>query len=188
VWSLGYLILARLCLNHCFVSSVVSRVLTRFWELVVLRYLCTLDRIRRDAYCVRFGIYVEFLMRNLDWLPFTSPLVIFFGPSVATTRNSCSSSTCAWYRPHTVAPDVSIVWSPSTRPMLDHPQCCAPSLLLLARSSLLPGMTHLSPTHHETNKYVSPLETDSRVEPPKFFVFKFEPRQINYSSQIKLRY
>jgi hypothetical protein len=30
-------------------------------------------------------------------------------------------------------------------------------------------------------------ETDSRLEPPKFLRFKFKPRQVNYSSQIKPR-
>jgi hypothetical protein len=44
-------------------------------------------------------------------------------------------------------------------------------------------MSHLSPTHHETSKYVSPYETDSWVEPSKFSRFKFEARQVNYSSQ-----
>jgi hypothetical protein len=30
---------------------------------------------------------------------------------------------------------------------------------------LLPAMLHVSPTHHETSKHVSPYDTDSRVEP-----------------------
>jgi hypothetical protein len=38
------------------------------------------------------------------------------------------------------------------RPILDHPQSSTPSLLLLPRSSLLPTMSYLSPTHHETSK------------------------------------
>jgi hypothetical protein len=71
--------------------------------------------------------------------------------------------------------------------VLDHPQFSAPSLLLLPQSSSLPTMLHLSPTHHETRKHVSPHKTDSRVEPPKFPGFKFKPRQANYSSQIKPR-
>jgi hypothetical protein len=53
---------------------------------------------------------------------------------------------------------------------------------------LLPAMPHLSPTHHETSKCVSPHKIDSRVEPPKFPGFKFKPRHINYSSPIKPRY
>jgi hypothetical protein len=48
-------------------------------------------------------------------------------------------------------------------------------------------MLHLSPTHHETGKCVSPQETDSWVEPPKFPEFKFKPGQVNYSSEIKPR-
>jgi hypothetical protein len=49
-------------------------------------------------------------------------------------------------------------------------------------------MLHLSSTHHEISKHVSSHETDSRVEPPKFPGFKFKPRQVNYSSQIKPMY
>jgi hypothetical protein len=49
-------------------------------------------------------------------------------------------------------------------------------------------MSHLSPTHHEINKCVSPHETYIRVEPSKFPRFKFKPKQVNYSSQFKQRY
>jgi hypothetical protein len=59
------------------------------------------------------------------------------------------------------------------------------SEVVLSQYSSLPTMPHLSPTHHETSKHVSPHETDSRVEPSKFSGFKFKSRQVNYSSQIK---
>jgi hypothetical protein len=39
----------------------------------------------------------------------------------AKLRNSRFSSPCARCRPHTVSPDLSIVWPPSTRSVLDHP-------------------------------------------------------------------
>jgi hypothetical protein len=106
----------------------------------------------------------------------------------AKQKNSRSSSHCARCRPHTVSPDLSIIRPPSTRPVLDHPQSSALSLLLLLQSLLLLSMPHLSPTHHETITRISPHKTDSRVEPPKFSEFKFKPRQVNYSSQIKSRY
>jgi hypothetical protein len=106
----------------------------------------------------------------------------------AKQRNPCSSSPYARCRPHIASPDLSIVWLPSTRPVLDHPWSSAPSLLLLPRSSSLPTMPHLSPTHQETSKCISPHGMDSRVELPKFPKFKFKPRQVNYSSQIKPRY
>jgi hypothetical protein len=105
----------------------------------------------------------------------------------AELRNLRSLSPCAWCRPHTISSDLSIIRPPSTRPVFDQPQSSAPSLLLLPRSSLLPAKPHLSPTHHETSKCVSPHETDSRVEPPKFLRFKFKWRQVNYSSEIKPR-
>jgi hypothetical protein len=38
----------------------------------------------------------------------------------AKTRNLCSSSPWAWYRPHTTSYEISIVWPPSTQPVLDH--------------------------------------------------------------------
>jgi hypothetical protein len=38
----------------------------------------------------------------------------------AKPRNSRSSSPCPRCRPHTSSPDLSIVWSLSTRPVLDH--------------------------------------------------------------------
>jgi hypothetical protein len=96
-------------------------------------------------------------------------------------RNPHSSSPCAQCRPHTASPNLSIVWPPSTWPVLDHPQSSAPSLLLLPQSSSLPAMPHLSPIHHQTRKHISPHETGSRVEPPKFPEFKFKTRQVNYS-------
>jgi hypothetical protein len=49
-------------------------------------------------------------------------------------------------------------------------------------------MPHLSPTHHETSKCVSPHKTDSRVRQLKSSGFKFKPWQVNYSSQFKPRY
>jgi hypothetical protein len=106
----------------------------------------------------------------------------------AKPRNPRSSSPHAWCRSHTTSPDLSVIWQPSTRPMLHHPWSSAPSLLLLPRSSSLPAMPHLSPTHHKTSKRVSPHETDSRVEPLKFSRFKFKPLQVNNSSQIKSRH
>jgi hypothetical protein len=44
-------------------------------------------------------------------------------------------------------------------------------------------MPHLSPTHHETSKHISPHKTDGRVKPSKFSRFKFKPRQVNNSLQ-----
>jgi hypothetical protein len=102
-------------------------------------------------------------------------------------RNPCSLSPHTWCRPHTASSDLSIVQRTSTWPMLNHPWSSTPSLLLLLWSSSLPAMLHLSPTHHETSKRVSPHKTDSRVEPPKCCGFKCNPREINYSSQIKPR-
>jgi hypothetical protein len=99
----------------------------------------------------------------------------------AKPRNTCSSSHCARCRPHTALSDLPIVWLSSTRHMLDQSRSSAPSLLLLPRSSTSPAMPHLPPTHHETSKHISPHETNSRIEPPKFPVFKFKPRQVNYS-------
>jgi hypothetical protein len=104
----------------------------------------------------------------------------------AEPRNTCSSSPYAWCRPHTMSPDLSIIRQPHTQPVLDHPRSSAPSLLLLSRSSSLPTMPHLSPTHHETRKRVSPHETDSRVEPPKFPGFKFKPSQLLITNQTKI--
>jgi hypothetical protein len=106
----------------------------------------------------------------------------------AKPRGLRSSSPCAWWKPHTTSPDLSIVWPSSTRHVLDHPWFSTPSLLLLSQSSSLSAMPHLSPTHHETTKYISPHKINNRVEPPKFSRFKFKPRQVNYSSQIKPRY
>jgi hypothetical protein len=104
------------------------------------------------------------------------------------SRNLHSSSPYARCRPYTASPDLSIIWTPSTHPVLDHPRSFIPSLLLLPQSSSLPAMPHLLPTHHEISKHGSPHETDSMIEPPKFPEFKFKPRQVNYSSQIKPRY
>jgi hypothetical protein len=74
----------------------------------------------------------------------------------AKPRNSRSSSPCAWYRLHTMSPDLLIVQPPSTRHVLDHPRSSAPGLLLLLRSSSLPAISHLSPTHRETSQCNSP--------------------------------
>jgi hypothetical protein len=106
----------------------------------------------------------------------------------AKLRNLWSSSPYARCRSHTTSPDLSIIRPLSTQHVLDHPRSSAPSLLLLPQSSSLPIMPHLSPTHYETSTCISPHETDSRVKPPKFPGFKFKPRQVNYSSQIKPRY
>jgi hypothetical protein len=106
----------------------------------------------------------------------------------AKQRNPRSLFPYARCRPHTTLPDLSIVQSPTIQPMLGHPRSSAPSLLLLPQSSSLPTMPHLSPTHHKTSKHVSPHDTNNRVEPPKFSGFKFKPRRVNYSSQIKPRY
>jgi hypothetical protein len=84
--------------------------------------------------------------------------------------------------------DLLIVWPPSTRGVLYHSRSSAPSLILLSRSLLLLVMPHLSYTYHKTSKHVSLHKTYSRVELPKFLGFKFKPRQVNYSSQIKPKY
>jgi hypothetical protein len=68
-------------------------------------------------------------------------------------KNSCPSSTCARYRPHTASPDLPIIRSPSTRSVLDHLRSSVLGLILLCRSSLLSDMSHMSPTHYETNKH-----------------------------------
>jgi hypothetical protein len=106
----------------------------------------------------------------------------------AKPRNLHSSSPCARCRPHIESPDLSIIWPLCTRLVLDHPWSSIPSLLLLPRSSFLPTMSHLSPTHHETSKHISPQNTNNRVEPPKFLRFKFKSMQVNYSSQVKPRW
>jgi hypothetical protein len=79
---------------------------------------------------------------------------------VAEPRNPRSASPCAQCRPHTASPDISIVQPPSTRHVLDHVQSSTPSLLLLPRSSSLPAMSHLSPTHPKTSKCDSPYEIE----------------------------
>jgi hypothetical protein len=76
----------------------------------------------------------------------------------AHLRNPLSLSPCARCWPHTASPDLPIGRPPSTRPVLDHPRSSTPGLLLLPRSSSLPAMSHLSPTHHETSKHDSPHE------------------------------
>jgi hypothetical protein len=101
---------------------------------------------------------------------------------VAKPRNPRTSSPYVWCRSHTASPNISIVRPSSTRLVLDHPRSSGPCLLLLRRSLSLPTMPHLSPTHHETSKHVSPHEIDSRVEQQKKFEFKFKLRQVNYSS------
>jgi hypothetical protein len=73
----------------------------------------------------------------------------------AEPRNMCSSSPYARYTSHTVSPNLPIVWPPSIRPVLDHLWSSPPDLLLLPRSSSLPVVSHLSPTHHETSKHDS---------------------------------
>jgi hypothetical protein len=70
-----------------------------------------------------------------------------------------------------------------TRPVPDHPRSSAPSLLLLPRLSLLPVVSHLSPTHHETSKHDSLHKTKIKVKPPKSPGFEFKPWQGNDSSQ-----
>jgi hypothetical protein len=94
----------------------------------------------------------------------------------AQPRNPCFLSPRARYRLYTASHDLPIIRPLSTWPVLDYPQSSAPSLLLLPRSSSLPTMLHLSPTHHETN---------NEVEPLKYPRFKFKPRQVDYLSQIK---
>jgi hypothetical protein len=111
-----------------------------------------------------------------------NPSTLFFETK---PRNLCSSSPCAWCKPHTASPDLSIVRPPSTRLVLNYRLSSAPSHLFLPQFSSLSAMPHLSPIHHEISKYVSPHEIDNRVESPKFPGFKFKPRQVNYSSKIK---
>jgi hypothetical protein len=106
----------------------------------------------------------------------------------AKPRNSRSSSSCARCRSYTMSPNLSIVRPPSTWPVLDHVRSSAPSLLLLPQFSSLSAMPHLSLTHHGTSTRVSPYKIDCRVGPLKFLGFKFKPKQVNYSSQIKPSY
>jgi hypothetical protein len=89
----------------------------------------------------------------------------------AKPRNSCSSSPCPWCRPHTAPPNPSIVWPPSTRPILDYPWSSSPSLLLLPRSSSLPVMSHLSHVHHETSKHDSPHKIDMGKTTEVFWIW-----------------
>jgi hypothetical protein len=102
----------------------------------------------------------------------------------AQPRNSRSSSPYAWCRSHTMSPDLPIVRPSSIWPMLDHPWSSAPGLLLLPRSSSLSIVSHLSPTHHETNKHDSPYEQIG-VKEPKYPGFEFKLLQVNDSSQSK---
>jgi hypothetical protein len=106
----------------------------------------------------------------------------------AKPRNSRSSSSYARCRPYITSPNLLIVRPPSTRSTFDHLRSSAPSLLLLLRFSSLPAMSHLSLTHHGTSTRISPYETDCGVGPLKFLRFKFKPKQVNYSSQIKPSY
>jgi hypothetical protein len=103
----------------------------------------------------------------------------------AKSRKPRSSSPCAWCRLHTVSLDLSITRPLSTQHVLDRPGPLHQVSYSCRRSSSLPAMLHLSPTRHETSNRVSPHRTYSWVEPQKFPRFKFKPRQVNYSSQIK---
>jgi hypothetical protein len=67
-----------------------------------------------------------------------------------------SSSPRVWCGSHTTSPILSIVRPSSTRFVLDYPRYSASSLLFMPRSSSLPAMLHLPPTHHETSNYISP--------------------------------
>jgi hypothetical protein len=94
----------------------------------------------------------------------------------AKLRNSRSLSPSVRCRPHIPSPDLSIVQPSSIRPVLDYSWSSAPSFLLLPRSSSLSTIPHMSSTHHEISKRVSPHEIDSRMESPKFLKFKFKSR------------
>jgi hypothetical protein len=63
-----------------------------------------------------------------------------------------------WCSPLT---DLSIVWLPSIRPVLNHLWSSASGLLLLSRSSSLSAMSHLSHTHQKINKHDSPHKINS---------------------------
>jgi hypothetical protein len=77
---------------------------------------------------------------------------------------------------------------PSTRTVFDHPQSSATGLLLLARSSYLPVMSHLLDAHYETCKRDSPHETRIKVKLPKYPGFEFKSQHVNDSSHIKPKY
>jgi hypothetical protein len=57
----------------------------------------------------------------------------------AQPRNPHSSSPCAQYRSHTMSSDLPITQSPSTRPVLDHPQSSTPGLLILPQRHVAPA-------------------------------------------------
>jgi hypothetical protein len=96
-----------------------------------------------------------------------------------------SSPTCVRCKSHMTSLDLPIVWPPSIWLVPNHPWSSAPSLLLLSRSSSLPIMSHSPPTHHETNKCVSPHRiTQYRLVQPKCAEFIFKLEQVNYSSHI----
>jgi hypothetical protein len=66
--------------------------------------------------------------------------------------------------------------------MCDYPRSSAPGLLLLPRSSSLPTMPHLPPTHHETSERDSPTNK-IKVKQTKCPRFEFKSHQVNDSSQ-----
>jgi hypothetical protein len=133
---------------------------------------------------------IPVVLRSNHWQPVPVVLMPNHWQTVhlgfeAQPRNSCSSSPCVRYKPHTTSPNLSIVRSPSTRPMLDHFHPSAPGLLLLPQSSSLHAMLHLSPAHHETSKHDSPHDIKIKVKLPQHPRFEFNPWHINDSSQIK---
>jgi hypothetical protein len=67
--------------------------------------------------------------------------------------------------------------------LCDYPRSFAPGLLLLPRSSSLPGMSHLQRTHHETSKHSSLNETKVNVKQTNHPGFEFKHHQVNDSSQ-----
>jgi hypothetical protein len=104
----------------------------------------------------------------------------------AKPRNMCFlSPPCVRCGSHKASLDLPIVRPPSTGLVPDHPQSSAPSLLLLPRSSSLPTISHLPPTHHETSKHDSTHRiTQYGLVQPKCAEFKFKLEQVNYSSHI----
>jgi hypothetical protein len=103
-------------------------------------------------------------------------------------RNPSSSCSCARYRLHIASLDLSIVRSPSTRPVLDYLQSSAPGLLLLPWSLSLPTISHLSPTRQKISKRDSPHKIESRIEPPKTFRIRIQTEASKLLIIIKLRY
>jgi hypothetical protein len=92
----------------------------------------------------------------------------------AQPRNPSTSSPCAQYRSHTVSSDLSIVRPPRIWPMLDYLWPSALYLILLARSSSLAVISHLSPTHHETNKHDCLCEIKIKIKLLECPGFKFK--------------